>query len=236
MLYQNRLFLVLGLVTAGILTCPAVAAPTVKRLTGVSTSDIQNVNATQSKSSLTNQRASSIRSFGSTTKSVTGATNTANVVNTVPKTTESANSMRISGLHGNIVKGINSVISSDHKTSTSGGATSNLTERVTNLEEKIATKQEILESGDGINIDGKTVSVSEEIAVLPEKVAEIDQEIHDINDRIDGINLGNYYTINGTEEYLQRNYYTKQYVDQIVSQLSNAKIADSFDPSFLNKD
>ena len=108
---------------------------------------------------------------------------------------------------------------------------SDLTNRVVALEEQMATKQETLEPGDGIDITGNTIGVTEEIAILPAKVAEMEQRISGLTDFVDATK---YYTIDQTKTYLQNNYYTKQYVDQIVGDLANAKVVKVFDPSFLH--
>ncbi len=203
MLYRNMLFLALGLVSTGILTCPSMAAPTVKRLGATNTGNIQNSNMTaSSKAPSTVQRASSLRTSGSYIKPRIDATGDTVVSSTNTSAIGKATSARLSGFHGNIVKSIGSKISQNQLGSPSGSNTapSDLTDRVVALEEQMAT--------------------------LPDKVADLEQRIGDLN-------VTNYYTITQTEEYLGQNYYTKQYVDQIISQLPSAKIANNFDPGFL---
>ena len=204
MLYRKKLFFAVGFVSAGILTYPAAAAPTVKRLGATNTGNIQNSNMTaSSKAPSTVQRASSVRTSGSYVEPKTNATSDATVPVANTSTVGAANSMRLSGIHGNIVKTIGSKISQNQPKPSSGSNTapSDLTDRVVALEEQMAS--------------------------LPEKVAEIEQKVGDLD-------VANYYTIAQTEEYLRQNYYTKQYVDKIISQLPTAKIANNFDPSFLH--
>ena len=232
MLYRNVLFLAFSLVSTGVLTYPAVGAPTVKRLGATNTGGTQINNVVPPKT--TTSRASSIRTSGSYLSPKNVATSGANVSGTTTSTTlGSANSMRLSGLHGNIVKSISSKIPSNNTTPSGGANTdvSDLTNRVATLEEQMATKQETLEPGDGIDITGNTIGVTEEIALLPGKVAEMEQQIGDLTDFVD---VTKYYTIDQTKTYLQNNYYTKQYVDQIVGDLANAKVVKVFDPSFLH--
>ena len=236
MLYRNMLFLAVGFVSTGILMCPLMAAPTVKKL-GVSTpSNIQNAKVTQQKTSTSGQRAPSVRLLGTSAKPVTKPVSTTNIANVAPSTTGATDSARLSGLHGSLVKGISSKISPNYSPQPNIN-TSDLTKRVIALEEQMGTKQVVLEPGDGITIDGKTISLSEEIIALPEKMAEIDQEITTLNEKTGTPNLSSdYYTIDQTQEYLQQNYYTKTYVDQIISQLSNSKVVSHFDPGFLTKE
>lgn len=237
MLYRNMLFLAVGFVSTGILMCPLMAAPTVKKL-GVSTpSNIQNAKLIQQKTSTSGQRSPSVRLLGTSAKPVTKPVSTTNMVNVAPSTTGTTDSARLSGLHGNLVKGISSKLSSNYSQQQKNTDTSDLTKRVIALEEQMTTKQTILEPGDGITIDGKTIGLSEELTILPDKVAEINQEISTLSEKVDVANLSsNYYTIGQTQEYLQQNYYTKTYVDQIISQLSNSKVVDHFDPGFLTKE
>ena len=232
MLYRNALFLAVGALTMSVFTYSSVAAPAVKRLGGTNTSNIQNSKVTSLKSP-TGQRASSLR-MGGYAKPASKTTNGTSITGSTPKTVGSSNSMRISGLHGNIVHGIGSHLSGNHTTPSggSGGAdTSELTQRVIALESQMATKQTTLESGDGIIIDGNTIGLSGEMAGVPERLDTIDQQISDLNDFV---NITNYYTIDQTQGYLQQNYYDKPTIDQIISQLPTAKIANNFDPSFLH--
>ena len=231
MLYRNVLFLAFSLVSTGVLMYPVLGAPTVKRLGATNTGGTQVNNVVPPKT--TTPRASSIRTSGSYLSSKNVATGGTNVSGTTASTTSgSANSMRLSGLHGNIVKSISSKIPSNNTTPSGGADTdvSDLTNRVVALEDQMATKQETLEPGDGIDITGNTIGVTEEIALLPDKVAEMEQQVGDLTDFVD---VTKYYTIDQTKTYLQSNYYTKQYVDQIVGDLANAKVVKVFDPSFL---
>ena len=95
----------------------------------------------------------------------------------------------------------------------SAGVSSNdivsLSDRISDLSTIVDGKQDILTAGDGIVIENNTISVSEDIAALPEAVDEINYN-------------------------LSQNYYTKQYVDQIISQLSGLNVVNNFDPSFLH--
>ena len=223
MLYRNMLFLAIGLVLTVVLTYPSVAAPTVKRLGAMNTGSIQDGNmATSPKASQTTQRASSVRTSGAYIKPTIGT----NVSNAKTATAGIASQERLS--HVRLLNGIEKKLVSGNAQQPTGTDTvpSDLTDRVIALEEQIVTKQPTVEPGDGIEINNQTIRVSEEIAALPAQVAEIDQRIGDLN-------VANYYTIDQTQEYLARNYYTKQYVDQIISQLPGAKIANNFDPSFL---
>lgn len=127
----------------------------------------------------------SANSFGRTpslkTKTATGSTG-------IGSTSNSANSFeasRMSGLHGNIGKGISSKISSNQTSSSGGGwnsssSTSDLERRITNLETEINTKQDVLRSGEGIDISGTTIDVSNEIANLPTRTNQISQQIDNL--------------------------------------------------------
>jgi hypothetical protein len=216
------LFLALGLVSTGVLTCPSMAAPTVKRLGATNSGKIQNNTVVASPKSSSAQRASSVRTSGSYVKPTTGSA----VSNTKTTNAGLAGSERLS--HVRLLNGIEKKLTpgSSQQPSDPSPAPSDLTDRVIILEEQIVTKQPTLEPGDGIDINDQTIRVSEDITALPTKVADLEQRIGDLN-------VTNYYTITQTQEYLGQNYYTKQYVDQIISQLPSAKIANNFDPGFL---
>ncbi len=231
MLYRNGLFLAIILVTGGVWTCPSVAAPSVKKLGGTIVGNFKSGTPTT-----INTRAPSLRTINSTTKSASLSNNSKSNTKPSPKTSSSVDSARLPGLHGNLIKGMGSKLSANYASPTNGGGTSDLAQRIDNLEKEIISKQETLESGNGISINGTTISLSEEIASLPERLEEINKEIEDLDEKIDAAGLsGDYYTIDETQAYLQQNYYTKPYLDQIISQLSNANVVDQFDPSFLHQ-
>lgn len=238
MLYRNRCFFMTVLMLGGMLIRPAVAAPTVKRLDGAVNSNVygNNVNrGTQAKSLTSPQVASSGRALSLNTKSAPKSTSGTKTTTTVPKTTAVADSARAPGLHGNLVKGISSKLSSNYTQPSGVGNTSDLTQRVIDLEAAMPTKQIILEPGDGIVIDGNTISLSQEMMNLPEQIDEINQAIDDLNEQIETPLPSNYYTVEQTQDYLQDNYYDKDYVDQVVNQLSNMNVANNFDPGFLTQ-
>jgi len=230
MLYRNKLFLAVILVTGGVLTCTASAAPTIKKIGGTTDNSTQG---TMDKGTLTKlstaQRTPSIRALGLSAQPT--ATNT---VSSASQSAGNGGSMRLSGVHNNIFSGFASKLSSNSGTSTggnSGSITSNLTQRVTDLEAAMVTKQEILESGNGIDINGNTIGLSDEIASLPERLESVEKDIDDLNDQIKDINLSDdYYTI----DEVQQNYYDKETVDQMISQLSSMNVVNQFDPGFLH--
>ena len=207
-MYQKRLFFTVVLLAAGVLTRPTVAAPSVKKLgtTNNTVGTIQNNRMALTKLSTTNNRAPSVRALGATTKSTTKATT---------NTTNTGDSARLPGLHGNLLKGLSSKLSSNYTAPASETDTSDLMQRVTDLEAEMATKQGILESGDGIIIDGTTISLSNEITNLPEKLEDIEKDIDDLNEKIEAAGLSD-------------EYYTKEQVDSIISQLSDMNIVDTF--------
>lgn len=219
MLYKNCLFLTAVFVSACVLVHSAVAVPTVKKLGNSANNNahinIQNGKLQPTKSYLPGKRGTSVRVLGTAAKATTKPVSNVKTVKTVSKTAGSADSSRLSGLHGNIVKGISSKLSQSQTPQPSGIDTSNLEQRVNLLEEKIITK-----SGDGLIIDGNKITLSEEMKELPEKMAEITQKVEDLSTEFD---TDNYYTIEQTNAYVQ----------QIVSQLNQANIADHFDPGFL---
>ena len=228
MLYRNVLFLAFSLVSTGVLMYPALGAPTVKRLGATNTDGTQVNNVVTPKT--TTPRASSIRTSGSYIKPKT-STNDGTTSPSIPTSTvASTGSNRLS--HVRLFNGIEKKLVPGNTQQPTGADTdvSDLTNRVVALEDQMATKQETLEPGDGIDITGNTIGVTEEIALLPDKVAEMEQQIGDLTDFVD---VTKYYTIDQTKTYLQSNYYTKQYVDQIVGDLANAKVVKVFDPSFL---
>lgn len=226
MSYKNWLFLVTGFVSACVLSHPSVAVPTVRKL-GVSAnnnvhSNIQNSSTTPVKTSTAMKRAPSVRMLGSSAKTTTKSVSNVKSVKNATSASEITDSSRLSGLHGNLIKGIGSKLSQNYTPQTSGISTSDLEQRVNALEEEMTTKQEVLQPGDGLVIDGKTIGLSEEIATLPEQIEEINQKIADLNTEI---STDNYYTIGETQTYVQ----------QIVSQLANANVVKQFDPTFLHQ-
>ena len=233
MLHQNRRFLAVLLVLVCAFAYSSYAAPAVKRLGMSNSGNIQNSNVTPSKASITPSksatssmsRPASVRLVGSSVTPVAKVGGTTSL-NAKAKTAGTADTERLAAIGKNLVK---TKIISGTSVQPQGVDNSALIKRITDLENQIDAKQENLEAGDGIIIDGNTISVSEEIAGLPEKVS-------DLNDKVDIANLSsNYYTICQTQEYLEENYYTKAYVDQIVSQLSGANVVSQFDPSFLHQ-
>ena len=228
MLYRNVFFLAFSLVSTGVLMYPAMGAPTVKRLGATNTGGTQVNNVVPPK---TTPRASSIRTSGSYIKPKT-STNDGTTSPSIPTSTvASTGSNRLA--HVRFLNGIEKKLVPGNTQQPTGSNTdvSDLTNRVVALEEQMATKQETLEPGDRIDITGNTIGVTEEIALLPAKVAEMEQQISGLTDFVDATK---YYTIDQTKTYLQNNYYTKQYVDQIVGDLANAKVVKVFDPSFLH--
>lgn len=233
-LYQKALLLAVLLATEGILTCPSVAAPTVKKLgDAISSNTLGTTNKqTMTKLSTTNQKTPSVRALSLSTKPTSSTAKGTNLIKTTSQTMGSGNSGRTPGLHGNLIKGISSKLSSNYTSPTNGGATSDLTQRITDLESEMATKQDILEPGNGISVDGNIISLSDEMATLPEKMEKLAKDFDELNKQFD---TDNYYTVDETQEYLQRHYYTKQYVDEIIGQLSGMNVVDHFDPGFLTQ-
>ncbi len=225
-LYQKRLFFAVALITAGVLARPLMAAPTVKKLGGVASSTFLDKD-TQIRTPILSQRAPSLRLSGATTKSstVTGGTKPAS------KSQNAAESARLPGLHGNILKGLGSKLSANNQSSSGGKDNSELLQRIIDLEADMATKQETLEPGDGIDINGATIRLTEDITNLPDRIDTISQDIDDLNEKIEAAGLdGEYYT----KEQIDTGYYNKAYLDPILSQITNAKVAKDFDPSFLH--
>ena len=72
-----------------------------------------------------------------------------------------------------------------------------------------------MEPGNGISVDGNIISLSDEMATLPEKIDTINQDIDDLNEKIEAAGLSD-------------EYYTKEQVDSIISQLSDMNIVDTF--------
>ncbi len=235
-LYLTGLFLVAALTMGGVLTHPSVAAPTVKRLDGAT-----NNNVTLTKSSSASKRAPSLRISGSVSEPASKTTTSTKTANTTPKNPSSGESVRLPGLHGNLVKGIGSKLSSNYSQQSGGAVTSDLMQRVINLEEEVATKQKTLESGNGIDIDSNTISLSEEILVLPEKLEEINQELDNLNEKISTTNLSeNYYTIDQTQDYVQQivnNAPNSEMVyDSGTKEYKSVTIINDFDEvDFMNK-
>lgn len=233
-MYLTGLFLVVILATGGGFIHPSVAAPTVKKIDVVSST---NSNLTPTKSSTTSNRAPSLRISGSVGESTSKTANSTKTTTT--KTSD--DSVRLPGLHGNLVKGIGSKLSSNYSQQPGGVITSDLMQRVINLEEDVATKQEYLESGDGIDIDGNTISLSEEILGLPEKLQEINQELDDLNGKIGTTSLSeNYYTIDQTQDYVQKiikaNGNNEMLYDSVTKEYKNVTIINHFDEvDFMKK-
>lgn len=226
-MYQKRLFFAVALITAGVLARPLMAAPTVKKLGGVASSTFLDKD-TQIRTPILSQRAPSLRLSGATGKSTT---KTNNNIKTTSKTTNAADSARLPGLHGNLMKGISSKLVANKDAQPSGDKTSGLTQRIIDLEADMATKQETLEPGDGIDINGATIRLTEDITNLPDRIDTISQDIDDLNEKIEAAGLyGEYYT----KEQIDTGYYNKAYLDPILSQITNAKVAKDFDPGFLH--
>ena len=220
------------------------AAPAVKRL-GVSNSgNIQKNTVTPTKAlvtplknSATNStpRTPSVRLVGSSATPVNKVGGGTTSLNSKVKTAGTTEAERLAAIGKNLIK--TKVVSSGTSVQPQGVDNSALIKRITDLENQIDAKQENLEAGDGIVIDGNIISVSKEISALPETVAEMQQDISDLSDKIIAPGSSeSYYTIGQTQAYLQEHYYSKQYVDQIVSQLSGANVVNQFDPSFLHQD
>lgn len=225
-MYQKRLFFVVALITAGVLARPLMAAPTVKKLGGT-TSDSFAGKGIPARTLTLNQRAPSLRLSNAATKSTTITNDTKN---TTQKKTSAADSARLPGLHGNLLKGLSTKLSENNKSS-GGKDNSDLLQRVIDLEADMATKQESLEPGNGIDINGNQISLTEDITNLPDRIDTISQDIDDLNEKIEAAGLdGEYYT----KEQIDTGYYNKAYLDPILSQITNAKVAKDFDPSFLH--
>ncbi len=181
--------------------------------------NIQNSNVTPSKVSVTPSksatssmsRPASVRLVGSSVTPVAKVGGTTSL-NAKTKTTGSVDTERLAAIGKNLIK--TKPIVQPSNVQPSSAETSELLKRVETLEGKMG-----------------------QISDLPEKVAEIDTQISDLNEKVDVANLSsNYYTIGQTKDYLEQYYYTKAYVDQIVSQLTGANVVDHFDPSFLHQD
>ena len=223
-LYLNWLSLAFVLLAEGILAYPAGAVPTIKKLN--TSPDTSKTVTKETLTKLSTPRTPSVRALGLSSGTATTA------VAPTQKSVSSNDTMRLPGLHGNLIKGLGSKLSSNITPQPGGGGvvTSDLTQRVINLEAEMATKQGILDSGNGINIDGNTISLSDELASLPDKVDDLSQEITDLKQEFD---TENYYTASETRDYLDTNYYTKEDIDKVVTQLSNTNIVNEFDPGFL---
>lgn len=237
-MYLTGVFLVFILATGGVLIRPSGAAPSVKKLDGA-TND--NTNVALTKSSTASKRAPSLRISGSAIGSSSNTTNVIKTAEMASKSPSSGDSVRLPGLHGNLVKGIGSKLSSNYSKQSGGTNTSDLMQRVSDLEEKIVTKQEILESGNGIDIDGNTINLSEEILVLPEKFEVINQELDDLNEKISTTNLSeNYYTIDQTQDYVQKmlknNDNSEMIYDSVAKEYKSVTIINDFDEiDFMTK-
>lgn len=224
-MYQKRLFFAVALITAGVLARPLMAAPTVKKLGGT-TSDSFAGKGIPARTLTLNQRTPSLRLSGATTKSSTVTSGTQNT----PKSQDAADSARLPGLHGNLLKGLSTKLSENNKSS-GGKNNSDLLQRVIDLEADMATKQESLEPGNGIDINGNQISLTEDITNLPDRIDTISQDIDDLNKKIDAVGLSDEYY---TKEQIDTDYYNKAYLAPILSQITNAKVAKDFDPSFLH--
>jgi predicted nuclease with TOPRIM domain len=155
-------------------------------------------------------------------------------LNAKAKTTGVADTERLAAIGKNLIR--TKSMTQQSNVQPSSVENSDLLRRVENLENKMGEKQDTLEAGNGIEFDGNIIGLTEEMAALPEKVTQIDEQISDLNDKVDIANLSsNYYTIGQTQDYLEQNYYTKAYVDSIVSQLSGANVVSQFNPSFLHQ-
>lgn len=216
-MYQNRLFLAVVLAVVGVFSRPSMSAPTIKKIGDATSSNLQNKD-TQVRLPLANQRAPSLRLSGATTKTASKLSDNKNGVETSYKPANAADSARLSGLHGNLFKGLGSKISSSVSSQPGGGdsVAPDLMQRVIDLEAAMVTKQENLEAGNGISITGNTISLSDEMATFPEKIEELTKEIDELNEQVN------------TE-----NYYTKEEIDQMVSQPTYTNVVNNFDPGFL---
>ena len=109
-----------------------------------------------------------------------------------------------------------------------------LRDKVEQLEAEVALKQNALQTGDGLVVENGVLSLSQDIEGLADSIANLKQQMADKADLLNVTN--NYYTIGQTEEYLNQNYYNRQYVDRIVEQLSGARVVSQFDPAFLHQE
>ena len=239
MSHINYSFLLVGLVFVGVFVAPSYAAPTVKRLgMGNSGSNVQSNTLATPKAAATattTQRAPSVRLVGSSAGIAPKVAGAPTTLSAKAKTTGVADTERLAAIGKNLIR--TKSITQQPNVQPSGVENSDLLRRVENLENKMGEKQDTLEAGNGIEFDGNIIGLTEEMAALPEKVAQIDEQISDLNDKVDIANLSsNYYTIGQTQDYLEQNYYTKAYVDSIVSQLSGANVVSQFNPSFLHQD
>lgn len=239
------MFLTVALLAGVVLTCPGVAAPTVKKigLTLNSNNDIPSstTNTKASPIKLSNTGTVSLSVPGSGAKLDSTINNDTTIVGATQKTTDYVDSARLPGLHGNFIKGISTKLSSNYASPANNTGSSDLTQRVHYLEEELATKQGMLESGNGISIDGKTISLSAEMVALPERLEEINQEIGNLNEKIGTPGVSeNYYTIDQTQEYVQQavNDATKNETvyDSVTKEHKYITIVDDFDAEdFIDK-
>lgn len=174
----NRLIMG-GILVMGI--CPAVAAPTVKNLGNATSSayaDTRGSQVTQSPSTV--KRASSIRTVSAVSKPTAKVASNTNGVISTPEVTNSVDSVRAPGLHGNIAKGIGSKLSSSYTSQpqNSGVNPSVSEQRIDALEAEIAAKQDklvssdIVETGNGVMVtsvtaDNGTVTVTKSEISIP---------------------------------------------------------------------
>lgn len=230
-MHPKSVILAVILATEGILTSPSRAVPVVKKLGDPTNSNFYS----RDSKDIQIQRAPALRTSGATIKPTTTISSSPKVVSTTPKASGYIDSARRSGLHKNLATGLSSKLSSSSTTPSGGGsAVADLTQRIVNLEEAMSNKQEALDAGDGIIIDGKTISVSDDLANLPTTLDEINQEIDNLHEMIDGAGLSDdYWTADETQNYLEQNYYTKEYVNQIVNQI-RPEVVNDFDPGFLH--
>ena len=217
MQHKKSVILLVGLVFVGVLVRPSCAAPAVKRLgmsntgSNVQSNTVATPKAATKATTSNTQRAPSVRLVGSSAKVAPKTVGGTTSLNAKTKTTGSVDTERLAAIGKNLIK--TKPIVQPSTVQPSSAETSELLKRVETLEGKMG-----------------------QISDLPEKVAEIDTQISDLNEKVDVANLSsNYYTIGQTQEYLEENYYTKAYVDQIVSQLSGANVVNQFDPSFLHQ-
>lgn len=217
-----------------------MAAPSVKKIGGISNSSVlgnihNNENKNIQSSSVASKRMPSVRVLGAG-KSYDKITSTQKKVSSVDSV-QTSDTERMSGLRGNLIKGLSSKLSANtpsgaSQPTNSGVPTSDLEMRIENLEKEISKKQDTLIFGDGIDINENTVSVSQDVANLSEEINEINQKIDELTEQIDDVALPETYP---TKSYIEEHYYEKADLDEKLNQLSNPNIVSDFDPSFLNQ-
>ena len=225
----NKLFFLVGLASSVSLTCPVMAVPSVRILGNATGGKSYGVarDGTAKKTNMqsvgSSKRVSSVHVPVSVAKSASNVSSVAKVTNIAP---QGGNNVRLSGLRGNVIKGVGSKLSSNYTShhENSSGDTSDLEQRIAHLETRVASKQDALEFGDGINVDEhNTIGLSQELVGLPEIVEELNQQIDGLSQQIDEATLPeNYYTA----DYIQQNYYDKEYIDH---GLAGANFMNYFD-------